>query len=243
MGIVSRTAPVSELIRQAINERLRYVRTCTPGIVKKVSANKAGQYFVDVQPTIMDALPGAFDTAVALPLVTNAPVIFPGTAAAAFDLPVAVGDEVLLVFSDRSIDLWMESAGTIPMDPRDNRLHDLSDAFAIPGVWTKKSPAAPKVTIQVTAKGDVNIIAAGAVRLGSVAAADAVVALKGLTTVMQDFVAATVSLAGHLRAAKTEDGKGFAPATLAALLLDINDLNQIMPTFHELVPQTKVFIP
>lgn len=46
-------------------------------------------------------------------------------------LPVAIGDEVLIVFSSRCIDAWWQSGGIqLPMEIR---MHDLSDGFAIPG--------------------------------------------------------------------------------------------------------------
>lgn len=45
-------------------------------------------------------------------------------------LPVAEGDEGILVFSDRSLDLW-KTLGRKHM-PRESRFHDVSDAVFIP---------------------------------------------------------------------------------------------------------------
>ena len=44
--------------------------------------------------------------------------------------PYEVGDYVLLCFMDRSIETWLTNGGTV--DPKDSRMHDLSDAMALP---------------------------------------------------------------------------------------------------------------
>lgn len=55
------------------------------------------------------------------------------------------GDGVLLVFSQRSIENWLDGSKGSPDDPR---MFDLSDAFAIPSCNTK-SPAADAENLSI----------------------------------------------------------------------------------------------
>ena len=85
------------------------------------------------QPTIKGILmtkDGA--VAEALPVLQDVPIVWPSGGGVTLTLPVAAGDECLLVIADRCIDAWWQSGGVqLPMD---SRAHDLSDAFAIVGV-------------------------------------------------------------------------------------------------------------
>lgn len=66
-----------------------------------------------------------------LPLLLDVPIVWPRAGGFAVTLPLAAGDEVLVVFSSRAIDSWWQNSGIgVPVEAR---MHDLSDAFAIPG--------------------------------------------------------------------------------------------------------------
>lgn len=67
-----------------------------------------------------------------LPVINDVPVSFLGAGPYSIHFPLAVGDTVLLVFSDSSLDRWLVRGGIV--DPEDDRAHALSDAIAIPGV-------------------------------------------------------------------------------------------------------------
>jgi hypothetical protein len=66
------------------------------------------------------------------PVINNVPMIFPRSGGASLTFPVKIGDTVLLVFSDRSIESWAENGGNV--NPDDNRMHNINDAIAIPGL-------------------------------------------------------------------------------------------------------------
>lgn len=72
-----------------------------------------------------------------IPVITNVPVLFMGGGGYRTVYPVAAGDTVLLVFSDSSIDEWITNGGIV--DPKDERRHSISDAFAISGLRDFKS--------------------------------------------------------------------------------------------------------
>jgi hypothetical protein len=70
-----------------------------------------------------------------LPLLVDVPVVFPRAGGFALTLPVAAGDECLLVFTDAQHDFWWASGGV--QNRNDLRRHDLSDAVAILGPWSQ----------------------------------------------------------------------------------------------------------
>lgn len=71
-----------------------------------------------------------------LPVIRDTPVIFPSTNNSALTFPINVDDTVLLVFSQRSIDKWLSTRDTVSVNPEDFRKHDLSDAIALPGLFS-----------------------------------------------------------------------------------------------------------
>lgn len=116
------------------------------------------------------------------PPIENVPIIFPRAGSYFISFPVAKNDPVLLIFSQRSIDSYMETDGKKTIDPIDNRKFDLSDCFALPGMITGKNKLSntlsnglkiakedDSVIIQIASNGEVQI-KAGAVRLGSLTA-------------------------------------------------------------------------
>jgi hypothetical protein len=66
------------------------------------------------------------------PVITNVPMCFPSSGGYGMTFPVAVGDMVLLMFADRSIDGLLANGSNV--DPGEGRSHHLSDAIAIPGM-------------------------------------------------------------------------------------------------------------
>lgn len=90
----------------------------------------------DVKPqlkhTVRDALENK-ELVEDLPILCDVPIMFQRFGGFMLTMPVAVGDTVLLVFTDRSIDKWKTNGGNV--DPIDLRAHDISDAVAIPGLY------------------------------------------------------------------------------------------------------------
>jgi hypothetical protein len=72
-----------------------------------------------------------------LPILANVPVVFPHSTVSGFSLtiPIQIGDQVLIVIADRSIDEWQASGGTgRPVESTTPRAHDLTDAIAVIGI-------------------------------------------------------------------------------------------------------------
>jgi len=116
----------NDVINNSIWGVLNNVHTALPGIVTAYDATKN---IATVQP----ALNKNFKSGeMPLPILNNVPVMFPGGASFNITFPVNVGDYVLLIFIERSIDLWKSVGGQVT--PKDPRKFDLSDAIAIPGL-------------------------------------------------------------------------------------------------------------
>lgn len=91
-----------------------------------------------VQPLLKRKYAGKVDP-VTLPRISNVPILQPRTATAQVRLPVAEGDIVTLMFTDRALDKWLQGNGSA-RDPERTRAHDMTDAVAIlGGPWPDRS--------------------------------------------------------------------------------------------------------
>ena len=117
----------SDIMRQAINYQLRGVNTSIPAEIVKYDYTKQK---ADVQPLLRKKYKDG--TVESLPIITNVPVVFPKGGAFSMHWPLSVGDSMLLVFAQRSLDEWLIDGGEVT--PQDPRMMDLSDAIAIPGL-------------------------------------------------------------------------------------------------------------
>ena len=106
------------------------LRVSMPGIIQSFDPIACT---CTVQPAISGQVAdeaGEFKSA-PLPLLVDVPVVFPRGGGCTITFPVKVGDECLVVFSDRCIDFWWQNGGV--QEAVDPRQHDLSDAFAFIG--------------------------------------------------------------------------------------------------------------
>lgn len=124
----------TDIIRQAVQSQLAGMHTCLPGRI--VSYDYTVQK-ATVQPLLSKRYKD--DTTQQLPEIPNVPVIFPRSANFSMHWPLNSGDLVMLAFSERSIDQWLNQGGIIA--PLDARKFDLSDAIAIPGLYPFSSPS------------------------------------------------------------------------------------------------------
>jgi hypothetical protein len=92
---------------------------------------------VTVLPAIMEIVTSkGAESNVQLPLLVDVPIALPRAGGYCLTLPVTKGDECLVMLADHCIDSWWQSggAGNIQMD---RRRHDLSDGFALLGIWSQ----------------------------------------------------------------------------------------------------------
>lgn len=104
--------------------------TASPGIVVDVNL---GEMTCSVKLAILATIENEDGTtqSVEMPPLIHVPIVFPSAGGFTITMPIAAGDEVLVVFSSRCIDAWWQSGGV--QKAMEARMHDLSDGFAIPG--------------------------------------------------------------------------------------------------------------
>jgi len=189
-----RTDDPVEAIRAALEGKQAEIWTALPGIVESFDPEAMT---VSVQPTVKGQVQdeNGNTTSVNLPLLVDVPVIFLCGGGFILTYPIKEGDECLVIFASRCIDGWWQS-GDVGAAP-DERMHDLSDGFAIVGPRSqarKLDPAvdAEKVQLRtddgeahITMKPDYTILAKNPTArveltpVGEVAAeADAKITLK-----------------------------------------------------------------
>jgi len=167
------TNPVTmtDAIRQAVLYQIGNIHTALPAAI--VSYDFTKQKAV-VQPLLNKAWSDG--TVTPMPKLENVPVIFPRAGGASLNFPVIEGDTCLLVFIERSTDLWRTIGGQVT--PDDNRKFDLSDAVAIMGLFpfSENSQATNNTDLVLTyngssfrikQNGDVVINTSGKVAIGN----------------------------------------------------------------------------
>jgi hypothetical protein len=135
----TRSPSLEEVVRAAMEFRLSEVHVALPGQVIKYTA---ATQTADIKPLIKRTviLDDGSEELEAIPVITSVPVMFPRAGGFFISLPIVPGDNVLLVFNERSIDLYSASTGKIDVDPVDLRKHDLSDAVCFPGFFPLTKP-------------------------------------------------------------------------------------------------------
>jgi hypothetical protein len=165
---------MTDAMRQAVLFQLYDVHTALPGqiISYDYSIQKA-----TIQPCLKKSyLDG---TTQEMPILNNVPVIFPRTREASLTFPVLPGDTCLLLFIERSTDLWKSVGGVVA--PNDPRKFDLSDAVAIMGLMPFSENSLSEnnedvlltyknSSIRIKASGDIQIETASKVAIGNTSA-------------------------------------------------------------------------
>ena len=126
---MTESATLSQAITTVIDSKLEGIYTSLPGVVESYAYKTQRS---TVQPSIRKVyLDG---TVVTLPVLVNVPIVFPRTGSSGITFPINKGDNVALHFSQRSLERWYSNGGVV--EPGDNRKFDISDAYAIPGLYS-----------------------------------------------------------------------------------------------------------
>jgi len=179
-----------DILKAAIRSEIYEMHTCMPAtiLVYDHTTQKA-----TVQPVIRGRRFDPETETVShykMAAISNVPVQFPQGTGFSITYPLTVGDPVLLVFSERSLDEWLLTATPDNLN-QDFRRFDISDAVAIPGVR-------PFVTPQTQVDPTAMVIAGAQVKLGSITATQGLmtqalqVALKAFASALTGSADATV---------------------------------------------------
>lgn len=124
-------------VRRAIDTGMAKIRVSMPARVESFDPDT---HRINAKPLLPDVLVDADGKRHVLPLavVPNIPVQVPRGGGYSQTFPLAVGDKVTLLFSDRSLDAFL--AGRHDADPVDPRTHDLNDPVALLGAHDFEDP-------------------------------------------------------------------------------------------------------
>jgi hypothetical protein len=121
-------------------------------IVTKVNI---GEGTIEAQPAVqalvstLDAKKQVVQNYVDMPILVDVPVMMLNAGNYMISMPVTIGDECLVIFSDRCIDNWWNLSGVQPQVTAQGigelRFHDLSDGVAIIGPFSR-----PKVPVSIS---------------------------------------------------------------------------------------------
>lgn len=142
-----RVGDAEEAMRIALDSAQSRIWTAIPGIVTAFDPIKQ---IVNVQPAITAVIrddKGKFSTT-NLPMLLDCPVQFPCGGGVVMTMPIAVGNEGLVVFASRCIDAWWALGGI--QNQVELRMHDLSDGFFIPGVRSQPHKFTDTTKISIT---------------------------------------------------------------------------------------------
>ena len=127
------TPTLEQVIRGAIESRLTEIHTALPGEILTYDPSKQ---MASIQLTLQRKY--VTGELVKVPVLNDVPVVHPRSGASIVHMPLKPGDHVLVIFSERSIDIWKTQGGH--PDPKDARKHHYSDAVAIPGLYPFNAP-------------------------------------------------------------------------------------------------------
>ena len=124
-----RTMDEIEIARRTLDATSIDLRVAAPGIIQSVDY---GRQTCTVQLAIREQLNHEGDLEwVDIPILPDVPFFVYSGGGYCLTLPVAPGDECLVVFGDSCMDAWWQNGGV--QNQADHRRHDLSDGFAIVG--------------------------------------------------------------------------------------------------------------
>lgn len=132
-SIDERIGSFTQAVNAAIAAVKADIRVAMPGVIQ--SFDRSTQT-VTVQLSIREkVLQDGAEMDMDIPLLVDVPIVLPRAGAYSLIMVPRAGDECLVVFCDLCIDSWWQSGGI--QNQADSRRHDLSDGFAILGVWSQ----------------------------------------------------------------------------------------------------------
>lgn len=121
---------MTEVLNQAQKAMSLGMKVSSPAQVIKYDKDKQT---VDVRPSIKSK--GTDGKFVQSPIIYSVPVAFARANSSMIAMPIKAGDNVNLVYSDRSLDKWKASGSEVEND--DDRSHHGSDCVAYVGMYSE----------------------------------------------------------------------------------------------------------
>jgi hypothetical protein len=117
-----------KLLKEHFWYEMSNVHTSFPGVVKSYDPKTRR---ADIQPSLKRLMPNG--EYMALPVLCNVPVRFPGTKKYTIHIMLEEGDEVEVSVSERSTDKWRTNGGK-DIEDEDTRRFSIADCYCSPGL-------------------------------------------------------------------------------------------------------------
>jgi len=157
------SSSLTQAIENVLQVFLSGINTCLPGQIESYNFETSK---VSVKPLIKKKfLDGAV---LEIPIIENVPAVFPRTSRSGITFPLRKGDKCLIVFSQRAMERYLSSGED--SEPGDKRKFDLTDAIAIPGLFSfvEGTIASNNEDMEMTHEGQkVTIKKGGDIQVGS----------------------------------------------------------------------------
>ena len=114
---------ITELLNIIVSNKIAEMHICMPA---KIISYDFTTRKASVQPSLNQKF--SDDEILVLPIIHNVPVMQPSSGGASINFPVKPGDNVLLIFSERSLEQWLQDGKQ--STPDDSRQNNLTDAVA-----------------------------------------------------------------------------------------------------------------
>lgn len=139
MDVRTRYEDTREAVETMVEARLAELHTAEPCTIVSVDWKKQTAV---LQPTTkaMVRKPDGTTEWISKPRIPDVKIHFPSGGGLSLTFPLKEGDEVLAVMASRSPDMWQQAGGQQQII--DARMHDLSNAFCIPGFRSDKNALA-----------------------------------------------------------------------------------------------------
>lgn len=142
-------SPLYDLLKQLKSEIFSDLRVCLPGAISGINLVN-GTVSVDLgvmQKVAQQNFPGGRDFF--YPQLTNCPVFNIQGGGVGAVMPIKIGDECLVVFSDRAVNSWFLTGQPTPLPSL--RMHNITDGFVLIGLNSLAQPL--KTSLSVVGEG------------------------------------------------------------------------------------------
>lgn len=173
-------------IKEIAQSEVSVIHTAMPG---RIASFDPGTGMASVQPLVKYTKPDG--SKIDYPVITGVPVIFPQSSlqGSVIAFPVKAGDTCLLIVSEESLDGWLYGR-----ESETDTKFDLSNAIAIPGLFSKASKAVQEAcstnAIILSCGSKISVSSSGIAVTGSLT-------VDGSITATGDVKAAGISLKDH----------------------------------------------
>jgi hypothetical protein len=207
----------AEIVAHAVKVDREELHTSLPGRVRSYNAT-AKTATIELQVKRISRKRDGSRVAKSFPLLPNVPVGQPAGGGYFVHMPVAAGDFVWVMFSERSFDSYRGKARVT--EPADQRLHDLSFGYALPvyDVSGPPSDAVANALVLGRVGGKHIVVDSTGVKLGASTAAQAIPLGTIQRTELEKILAFITAIDGTLNVPINEPGSGAPSAFQAALI-------------------------